>query len=287
VIALSTVVAVGPIVLLNWSKWSRASVQALNRRRRHEIVVSGLGGGVELTAMPVPEADGRPDRPARSGAWIDPAKLTLDRATARDGTVVQLRPLRRNERDLVVGFFNGLSADSRYQRFLQPMPRLPEAYLRQLVDVDGCRHVAVVAIVDGECVGMARYIALPDEPGAAEVEVTVTDRYQGRGIGRLLVEALWPAAAQAGVATFVCYVHPTNRPMLKCLRSLGVEFAYRRDLGLVEGRLCLSDQPLTDEPWTRLTGPGLLVQHDRTTQGKSNGSSPGIPGEGSMVVAKA
>jgi ribosomal protein S18 acetylase RimI-like enzyme len=272
--------------LWSWSKWSRASVQALNRRRRHEIVVTAPGGGGELTVMPVPEVDGRPERPARSGAWIDPAELILDRATARDGTVVQLRPLRRDERDLVVGFFNGLSADSRYQRFLQPMPRLPEAYLRQLVDVDGCRHVAVVAIVDGECVGMGRYIALSDEPDAAEVEVTVTDRYQGRGIGRLLVGALWPSAAQAGVVTFVCYVHPTNRPMLKCLRSLGVEFAYRRDLGLVEGRLRLADQPLTGEPWTRLTGAGLLVQHDRTSRERSNGSSPRIPDGGSMVVAK-
>jgi GNAT superfamily N-acetyltransferase len=216
---------------------------------------------------------GYPERAAHSGAMIDLAEVTLDRATARDGTVVRLRLLRRDERDLVVGFFNGLSADSRYHRFLQPMPRLPEAYLRQLVDVDGCRHVAVVAIVDDGCVGMASYVAVPDEPGVAEVEVTVTDRYQGRGIGRLLVEALWLAAVRAGVATFVCYVHPTNRPMLECLRSLGVGFAYRRDLGLTEGRLRLSDQPLMGEPGTRLVG-------------ESNGSSTRIPGATPTVVSQ-
>jgi hypothetical protein len=48
----------------------------------------------------------------------------LGLATARDGTAVQLRPLRRDERELVAGFFAGLSAESRRRRFLQPMPRL-------------------------------------------------------------------------------------------------------------------------------------------------------------------
>jgi ribosomal protein S18 acetylase RimI-like enzyme len=164
----------------------------------------------------------------------DPANLT-SLALARDGTPVRLRPLRRHERELVAGFFAGLSAESRRRRFLRPMPRLPEAVLRRLVDVDGRRHVAVVATtLDGECVGIARFIALPDEPAAAEVAVTVTDRYQGRGIGRLLVDALRSAAVRAGLTTLVYLVDPTNRPALRLLRSLDGELAFRD--GLVQGR---------------------------------------------------
>jgi GNAT superfamily N-acetyltransferase len=158
---------------------------------------------------------------------------TLDLATARDGTVVHLRPLHRDERELVAKFFAGLSAESRRRRFLSPMPRLPEAMLGRLVDVDGHRHVAMVATVDGECAGIARYVMLADEPGTAEVAVTVTDRYQGRGIGRL-VEALRPAAVRAGLTTLVYLVEPTNRPALGLLQSLGVELAFRD--GLVQGR---------------------------------------------------
>jgi ketosteroid isomerase-like protein len=44
---------------------------------------------------------------------------------------------------------------------------------RRLMDVDGRRHVAIVATVQGECAGIARYVGLADKPGAAEVAVTV------------------------------------------------------------------------------------------------------------------
>jgi ribosomal protein S18 acetylase RimI-like enzyme len=173
----------------------------------------------------------------------DPANPTSWRALARDGTPVQLRPLRRDERELVARFFAGLSAESRRRRFLQPMPRLPEALLRRLVDVDGHRHVAVVATtVGGEVAGIARFVALPDEPGAAEVAVTVTDCYQGRGIGRLLVDALQPAAIRAGLSTLVYLVDPTNWPALRALRSLDGELAFRD--GLVQGRQRLPDRRL-------------------------------------------
>ena len=177
---------------------------------------------------------GHPDLPMRSGASIEPGNATVNLATARDGTVVGLRPLRRDERELVARFFAGLSAESRRRRFLQPMPRLPEAMLGRLADVDGHRHLAMVAVVDGHCAGIARWIALPDEPGAAEVAVTVTDRYQGRGIGRLLVQALRPAAVRAGLTSLVYLVDPTNRPALGLLRSLEVKLSFRD--GLVEGR---------------------------------------------------
>jgi GNAT superfamily N-acetyltransferase len=155
-------------------------------------------------------------------------------ALARDGTEVHLRPLRRDERDLVAGFFAGLSDRSRRRRFLAPMPRLPESMLRRLVEVDGRRHVAVVAEVDGDCAGIGRFVALPDPPGAAEVAVTVADRFQGRGIGGLLLDALARAAGRAGVTALVYLVDPGNRPMLALLRARGVELAFRD--GLVQGR---------------------------------------------------
>ena len=179
---------------------------------------------------------------------MPPVTATIPAATAlaRDGTEVRLRPLGRGERDLVAGFFAGLSDDSRRRRFLQPMPRLPEAMLRRLVAVDGRRHVAVVAEVDGQCAGIARWIALADEPGTAEVAVTVTDRYQGRGIGRLLVDALASAAVRAGLTSLVYLVEPTNRPALGLLRSLDVELTFRD--GLVQGRQHLPRQPPTDVP---------------------------------------
>jgi GNAT superfamily N-acetyltransferase len=210
--------------------------------------------GVDLTAMSLPGAE--------DTATKGPAnELTLGLVTARDGTAVRLRPLRRDERDLVLGFFHSLSDDSRYRWFLTAMPRLPGAYLRQLVDVDGCRHVAVVAIVEGECVGIAYYIARPDEPGVAEVAAAVTDRYQNRGVGRLLIEALYPAALRAGVTTFVSHVHPSNRWALQLLRSLGVKPAYQRRLGLFKGCQRLPNQPLAGEPWTTLMNAGVPVDH--------------------------
>jgi GNAT superfamily N-acetyltransferase len=159
-------------------------------------------------------------------------------ALARDGTEVRLRPLRRDERDLVAGFFAGLSEESRRRRFLQPTPRLSETALRRLVEVDGRRHVAMVAEVDGECAGIARYVALPDEPDAAEVAVTVTDRFQGRGIGRLLLDALRPAAARAGITALIYLADPVNRPVLRLLRSRGVQLSFRD--GLIQGREILA-----------------------------------------------
>lgn len=64
--------------------------------------------------------------------------------------------------------------------------------------------------------------------------MTVADRYQGRGIAGLLLDALRPAAEQAGISAFVCLVDPTNRPMLRLLHCRGVALRLRD--GLFEGR---------------------------------------------------
>ena len=196
--------------------------------------------GVDIVDMdPVHDARDASASTARPEAAAGLIPATADAATVlADGTAVWLRPLRRDERDLVAGFFNGLSAQSRHRRFLQAMPRLPELMLQRLVDVDGHSHVAIVAEAGGEIAGIARFVALAGDPDTAEVAVTVADPFQGRGIGGLLLDALRSAAERAGLGAFVYLVDPTNRPMLRLLRLREVQLHYRD--GLVEGR-----QPLT------------------------------------------
>jgi acetyltransferase len=170
--------------------------------------------------MPTTAAAPPPGRPPAAAGPAPPA--------------VSLRPLRPGEEELVARFFTGLSAETRHRRFLQPMPRLPAALLTRLAAVDGRDHVAVVAEAGREVAGIARFVAVPGRPGTAEVAVTVADRFQGRGIGRLLLAAVDRAAERAGVQVLVYLVDPTNRRMLRLLRGLGVELRLRD--GLVEGR---------------------------------------------------
>jgi GNAT superfamily N-acetyltransferase len=67
------------------------------------------------------------------------------------------------------------------------MPVLHEQARRLLTAVDGCRHVGVVAMANGEAIGIARMISLGGRQ--AELAVEVVDEWQGLGVGTRL--ALW------------------------------------------------------------------------------------------------
>jgi RimJ/RimL family protein N-acetyltransferase len=147
------------------------------------------------------------------------------RLALRDGTCVSLRPLVPEDRALVEAAFERMSDRSRFLRFFSPVPRLPRRMLDQLMAVDQVRHVALAAIHDGECVGVVRYVVDRDDPSAADFAISVIDAYQGRGLGRALVEAIADVAAARGVRRLTLDIHPENRVMLALARSLGVRLA--------------------------------------------------------------
>jgi hypothetical protein len=105
-------------------------------------------------------------------------------ALAADGTAVRLWPLRSDERDLVAAFFAGCRPSRGAVASSRPCPPAPAAAASG-ADVDGQRHVAVVAEAGDQTAGMAHFVALSGEPGTAEVAVMVADRFQDRGIGGL------------------------------------------------------------------------------------------------------
>jgi RimJ/RimL family protein N-acetyltransferase len=144
------------------------------------------------------------------------------RVELRDGSAAIVRPIRPTDRDAVRQGFDGLSEQSRYQRFLTPMAELSESQLRYLTDVDHHDHEALIAFdaATGAPVGVARFVRLDDRT-SAEAAITVVDEWQGRGVGTALAHLLADRARAEGVERLTSLLLASNRPMRDLLASLG------------------------------------------------------------------
>jgi acetyltransferase len=128
---------------------------------------------------------------------------------------VQIRPLSETDRAALAEEFAHLSAETRRRRFGGAASRLTEHDLDLLTSIDHHDHEALAAVDPGtgQIVGVARYIALRNERGAAEVAIEVEDEWQGRGIGRRLISELIERARDAGIERLIAYVSNDNHPV--------------------------------------------------------------------------
>jgi GNAT superfamily N-acetyltransferase len=121
-------------------------------------------------------------------------------APAAATSAVRIRTLAPGDGDLLDRILEGMSAQSRYQRFHGPKPRLTTRDRASLTAVDGRDHLALVALAaDGAPLGVARAVRLHDHPATAELAAAVIDPAQGRGLGTELVVGLARRAAAVGI----------------------------------------------------------------------------------------
>jgi nucleotide-binding universal stress UspA family protein/GNAT superfamily N-acetyltransferase len=155
--------------------------------------------------------------------------------TLRDGARVMLRPIAPEDKPLLAAIFERLSEESRYRRFFTNMAELSAAELDYFVDVDHSNHEAIIAIdpSGAEALGVARYIRSEDEAEVAEVAVTVADDWQGRGLGRALLDGLTYRARREGVRRFSALVQSDNPASLGLLEGVG-DTQRRSNTGAVE-----------------------------------------------------
>ncbi len=90
--------------------------------------------------------------------------------------------------------------------------------------IDYERHMAFVCEFEGELVGDARYVAIPDGRSCA-LGIVVADAWRHSGIAQLLVDALIRAAQARGFETMEGLVLRDNRAMLDAVKELGFETA--------------------------------------------------------------
>jgi GNAT superfamily N-acetyltransferase len=150
-----------------------------------------------------------------------PSWRAARRVDLRDGRQALLRPQGVRDQGLLLDLFARLSGESRYRRFLSPMPALSPAMLDRLTAVDGATHVGWVALDGARCIGAGRWIRLGSEPGAAEVALAVADADQRSGVGRRLLEAIGESARDCGVQKLRATALAENLPALALLRGAG------------------------------------------------------------------
>jgi acetyltransferase len=146
----------------------------------------------------------------------------------REGPQVTLRPIRPEDAEMEQAFVKRLSSESRYFRFMDTLRELTPQMLVRFTQIDYDREMAFVATVpeDGREaeVAVARYVANPDGE-SCEYAIVVDDAWQGRGLGRRLMEQLIAVARARGLRSMLGHVLAENRGMLALAQKLGFTVA--------------------------------------------------------------
>ncbi len=180
-----------------------------------------------ITHAQVQLTDAAPPKHRYGHMAIHPYPIDLvKRISLKDGTEVTLRPIRPEDADMEQAFVKSLSEDSRYFRFMDALRELPKSLLVRFTQLDYQREMAIIALVgtgDQEKeIGVARYTTSPDAE-SCEFALVIADDWQGRGLGKALMQYLMQIASNRGLKVMEGEVLANNSNMLSLMASLGFD----------------------------------------------------------------
>ena len=171
------------------------------------------------------------------GSPADPAV----EVTLADGVRVLLRPVRAEDAAAIKALFQRLSERSTWLRFFTLCPRL-DRVVAWATEVNNDRRLGVVAIAadTGQLIAHAGLERDHHQPDRAEFALAIADHYQGRGVGRLLLDRVVATAQPVGIGWLTAEVLAENHRMLNLLRHAQYPVSRRLSYGVVLAELATS-----------------------------------------------
>ena len=139
-----------------------------------------------------------------------------------DGQRVTFRPAKPVDDRLIQEHFYDMDEKDVQTRFFSLRRSFYREDMENMIQVDYIKNMTIVAVT-GEVgfekiIGMGMYAL---EHGAvAEVAFSTSKEWQGKGIGRIILEKLTEAARENGFTTLVAYTMTTNAGMIKLFKKL-------------------------------------------------------------------
>jgi GNAT superfamily N-acetyltransferase len=160
---------------------------------------------------------------------LDDLRQHTDSLRLRNGQSVKVRFVEPGDADALQGYFRGLTTGARYNRFLGATSELPPSQLYGFTHVGEADRFTVIATVnvDGRetIVGEARY-AFDPETDSFEFGLSIDDRWQGQGIGSMLLGNLQCRAAAFGAKRLFGDTLRSNEAMIALARKSGYRFIH-------------------------------------------------------------
>jgi acetyl coenzyme A synthetase (ADP forming)-like protein len=164
-----------------------------------------------------------------------------DRAVLRDGSVVLLRLAERADHGMLARFFHGLSLESLRRRFFglaEPTDKVLDSFCISSNPAESATLLALREI-EGELRPIAVGSYFKTGASTAEVAFAVDDRFQGKGLGTVLLERLANLAVANGFLRFEAMTMSDNAAMLDVFHESGFEIHSKADHGCVNVQLSL------------------------------------------------
>jgi acyl-CoA synthetase (NDP forming)/GNAT superfamily N-acetyltransferase len=155
-------------------------------------------------------------------------------ALLADGTTVEIREARPDDFDAVEAMHDAMSPDNSYLRFFNISRHSAEREARRICRDPAPGSLALLAVADGEVVGVAGYVPRREQSSLAEVSFAVADHMHHRGIATLLLEHLVSLARSRQIATFVAETLTENKAMLQVFANAGLPVERRYADGVYE-----------------------------------------------------
>jgi len=162
--------------------------------------------------------------------------------TLADGTVVQLRPIHKDDGAKYEMIAKDVSDETLYNRFLGVV-KLTDKVVERFTQLDYAKEMAIVAEVqEGDqkhIMGIARIAA--DHLNTAEFAITIVDKWQGKGLGKLMSRYILEIAKELGYRTITARVFDSNKAMIKILDQAGFVMKQEDD-NVIVARLDYDDE---------------------------------------------
>lgn len=159
-----------------------------------------------------------------------------------DGTEVLLRPIKPEDEKMMTDLFKTFSERTIISRFFENLKTMPHAQMVRYTQIDYDREMAIVAEADTEggkkLLGVGRLNYYPNLE-SLEFSVVVGDPWQGRRLGRKLIERCIEIASQRGVPTLWGEIGRDNRSMIKLCESMGFRIEHEREKDIVRAEMDL------------------------------------------------